>query len=73
MSMEYRTVQLELTNPKDNITDLMNILAIVSFRANIPRNVMKANFNRVVDEQYLHALLKAPIEPLTLQKPPELS
>ena len=72
--MDYRTVQVELTNPKENITDLMNILAIVSFKANVPKEQIVRDFKYVVDEQYLRSFVSSPIEPEPERnKPMELS
>ena len=58
--LDYRTVKLELTKPDENITDIMNLLAIVCFRANVPRTTVMDNMKRVVDEQYVQCLLNSP-------------
>jgi hypothetical protein len=72
--MKYRTVQLKLTNPKENIADLMNLLSIVSFRARWPEKYVKESFERVLDEQYLQSVLNSPQkEAPVLNKPTELS
>lgn len=60
--MKYRTVEITLTKPQENIGDLMNALALVCFRSKTPRSWAKANFSRILDEQYVQSLLKLPTE-----------
>lgn len=72
--MEYKTVQLQLTSPKENITDLMNLLAIVSFKANVPKHVVMMNMGLVLDEQYVQSILSSQVkEREPMNKPLELS
>lgn len=59
-SLNYRTVNMKLTKPDENITDLMNLMAIVCFKANVPRQTIFDNVERVVDEQYVQCFLNAP-------------
>lgn len=59
-TLNYRTVNMKLTKPDENITDLMNLMAIVCFRANVPRQTVFDNVERVVDEQYVQCLLQSP-------------
>lgn len=57
--MDYRTVQVKLTSPKENIGDLMNVLAITCFKANIPSKWVMMNMQNVLDEQYTQCILKS--------------
>jgi len=58
MEMRYRTIQMEATSPKENLTDLLNLTSVVAFKARIPRQIVLRNLRKIIDEQYFREIMK---------------
>tara|TARA_R100001086_G_scaffold170822_2_gene93339 strand:- start:1273 stop:1467 length:195 start_codon:yes stop_codon:yes gene_type:complete len=56
---KYKTVEVELTNPEDNIHDVANLLALMAFTNDYTETEIKALFAAVVEDQYFQAIINS--------------
>lgn len=57
--LKFGTVSVELTNPDDNMTDLMNLFAQMCFSTSLTETEAKENANHVIEEQYFAAIMNS--------------